>query len=86
IAQKAGIELNHIPFKGSADLMQAILGGHVMAAADSTGFIPHVQAGKLRVLNTWGAKRLAKLPDAPTLTELGLGIVQASPYGIGGPK
>ena len=86
IAQKAGIELNHIPFKGSADLMQAILGGHVMAAADSTGFIPHVQAGKLRVLNTWGAKRLAKLPDVPTLTELGLGIVQASPYGIGGPK
>ncbi|HWP18211.1 MAG TPA: tripartite tricarboxylate transporter substrate binding protein [Burkholderiaceae bacterium] len=86
IAQKVGIELNHIPFKGSADLMQAILGGHVMAAADSTGFVPHVHAGKLRALNTWGPKRLEKLPDVPTLTELGLGIVQASPYGLGAPK
>ncbi len=86
IAQKAGIQLNHIPYKGSADLMQAILGGHVMAAADSTGFAPHVASGKLRVLNTWGPKRLAKFPDVPTLNELGLDIVQASPYGLGGPK
>jgi tripartite-type tricarboxylate transporter receptor subunit TctC len=57
-----------------------------MAGADSTGFAPHVEAGKLRLLNTWGAKRLPRFPNAPTLTELGLGIVQASPYGIGGPK
>jgi tripartite-type tricarboxylate transporter receptor subunit TctC len=86
IAQRAGLELNHIPFKGSADLMQAILGGQIMAAADSTGFAPHVASGKLRVLNTWGEQRLPKFPDAPTLKELGLPIVQASPYGIGGPK
>lgn len=86
IAQKAGIELNHVPYRGSAPLMQDLLGGQLMAAADSTGFMPHVTAGKLRVLNTWGAKRLAKLPDVPTLKELGLDIVQASPYGIGAPK
>lgn len=86
IAQQAGLQLNHVPFKGSADLMQAILGGHIMAAADSTGFAPHVVAGKLRVLNTWGEQRLPKFPDVPTLKELGLPIVQASPYGIGGPK
>jgi tripartite-type tricarboxylate transporter receptor subunit TctC len=86
IAQQAGLQLNHVPFKGSADLMQAILGGHIMAAADSTGFAPHVAAGKLRVLNTWGEQRLPKFPDVPTLKELGLPIVQASPYGIGGPK
>jgi tripartite-type tricarboxylate transporter receptor subunit TctC len=86
VALKAGITLNHIPFKGSADLMTAILGGHVMAAADSTGFAPHVQSGKLRVLNTWGEQRLAKFADAPTLKELGLGIVQASPYGLAAPK
>ena len=49
-----------MPYKGSADLMQAILGGQIMAAADSTGFAPQVEAGKLRVLNTWGAERLAK--------------------------
>ena len=86
IAQRLGLELNHIPYKGSADMMQAILGGQIMAAADSTGFAPHVMSGRLRVLNTWGEKRLAKFPDAPTLTELGIPLVQASPYGIAGPR
>lgn len=86
IAQKLGIQLNHIPYKGSAELAQAITGGHIMAAADSTGFAPLVQAGKLRVLNTWGEKRLEKFPDAPTLKELGLDIVQNSPFGIGAPR
>ena len=86
VAQKLGIELLHIPYKGSADLMQATLGGQLMAAADSTGFAPQVEAGKLRVLNTWGAERLAKFPDAPTLKELGLNLVQNSPFGIGAPK
>ena len=86
IAQKLGIELLHVPYKGSADLMQATLGGQLMAAADSTGFAPQVEAGKLRVLNTWGAERLGKFPDAPTLKELGLDLVQNSPFGIGAPK
>jgi tripartite-type tricarboxylate transporter receptor subunit TctC len=86
IAQKLGLDLLHVPYKGSADLMQSIMGNNVMAAADSTGFAPQVQAGKLRVLNTWGAERLAKFPDAPTLKELGLDIVQNSPFGIGAPK
>jgi tripartite-type tricarboxylate transporter receptor subunit TctC len=86
IAQRLNIELNHIPYKGSADMMQAILGGQIMAAADSTGFAPHVASGRLRVLNTWGAQRLAKFPDVPTLTELGIPLVQASPYGLAGPR
>jgi tripartite-type tricarboxylate transporter receptor subunit TctC len=86
IAQKLGIQLNHIPYKGSADLAVAITGGHIMAAADSTGFAPLVQAGKIRVLNTWGEKRLDKFPDAPTLKELGLDVVQNSPFGIGAPR
>ena len=86
IAQKLGLQLLHVPYKGSADLMQSILGGNIMAAADSTGFAPQVEAGKLRVLNTWGAERLAKFPDAPTLKELGLDLVQNSPFGIGAPK
>ncbi len=86
IAQKLGIELLHVPYKGSADLMQSILGGNIMAAADSTGFAPQVEAGKLRVLNTWGSERLAKFPDAPTLKELGLDMVQNSPFGIAAPR
>jgi len=86
IAQKAGITLQHIPYKGSADLMLAVVSGQLMAAADSTGFAPQVAAGKLRVLNTWGDKRLDKFPDAPTLKELGYDIVQNSPFGLGAPR
>ncbi len=86
IAQQLGIQLQHVPYKGSADLAQAVLGNHLMAIADSTGFAPLVESGKLRVLNTWGEKRLAKFPDAPTLKELGIDIVQNSPFGIGAPK
>jgi len=86
VAQKAGIQLQHVPYKGSADLMLAVVSGQLMAAVDSTGFAPQVEAGKLRVLNTWGEKRLAKFPDAPTLKELGYDIVQNSPFGIGAPK
>ncbi|TAG33011.1 MAG: tripartite tricarboxylate transporter substrate binding protein, partial [Polaromonas sp.] len=78
IAQKLGLELLHVPYKGSADLMQSILGGNIMAAADSTGFAPQVESGKLRVLS--------KFPDAPTLKELGLGMVQNSPFGIAAPR
>ena len=86
IAQEQGLQLLHVPYKGSADLMQALMGGHIMSAADSTGFAPLVESGKLRVLNTWGEQRLAKFPDAPTLKELGLGLVQNSPFGIGAPR
>ena len=86
IAQTAGTQLQHVPHKASADLMLATVSGQLMAAADSTGFAPQVEAGKLRVLNTWGDKRLAKFPDAPTLKELGYDTVQNSPFGIGAPK
>lgn len=86
IAQQQGMELLHVPYKGSADLMQALMGGHIMSAADSTGFAPLVESGKLRVLNTWGEQRLAKFPQAPALKELGLGLVQNSPFGIGAPR
>jgi tripartite-type tricarboxylate transporter receptor subunit TctC len=84
-AAKAGIKLTHIPFKGSADLMQAILGGHIMAASDSTGWAPHVEAGKLRLLATYGSKRTTKWPNVPTLNELGFETVSDSPFGLGGP-
>jgi len=54
--------------------------------ADSTGFAPLVEAGKVRVLNTWGEKRLEKFPDVPTLRELGIDVVQNSPFGIAAPR
>ena len=84
-AVKAGIKLTHVPFKGSADLMTSILGGHIQAASDSTGWAPHVETGKLRLLATYGSKRTKKWPDVPTLAELGYDTVSDSPFGIAGP-
>jgi tripartite-type tricarboxylate transporter receptor subunit TctC len=86
IAWKQGIKWVHIPHKGNAPNMLAILGGQVNAAADATGWGPHVDAGKLRLLVTWGDRRTKRWPDVPTLQELGFGIVSNSPYGIAGPK
>jgi tripartite-type tricarboxylate transporter receptor subunit TctC len=84
-AQKAGIKLTHVPYKGSADLMTSLLGGHIMSASDSTGWAPHVEAGKLRLLATFGSKRTKKWPDVPTLAELGYDTVSDSPFGLAGP-
>lgn len=85
-AQKAGIQLTHIPFKGNAQSLQAIMGDHVMGVSDSTGWGPMVDAGKLRLLATYGSKRTTRWPDVPTLNELGYDTVSDSPYGVCGPK
>lgn len=85
-AHRAGIQLQHIPFKGFADGMQAMLGGHTMAHSDSTGWAPHVEAGTARLLATYGSKRAKRFPNAPTLNELGYETISDSPFGIGGPK
>jgi tripartite-type tricarboxylate transporter receptor subunit TctC len=85
-AQRAGIKLTGVPFKGNADNMQAILGGHTMAASDATGWAPHVASGKLRLLATYGSKRTKRWPDVPTLDELGYKTVSDSPFGVCGPK
>ncbi len=85
-AQRAGITLNHIPFKGNADNMQAVLGGHTMAASDATGWAPHVESGKLRLIATYGSKRTKRWPSVPTLDELGYKTVSDSPFGVCGPK
>jgi tripartite-type tricarboxylate transporter receptor subunit TctC len=85
-SQRAGIKLTHIPYKGNADGMAALLGGHVMSHSDSTGWAPHVDSGKVRLLATYGSKRTTKWPNVPTLQDLGYDTVSDSPFGIGGPK
>ena len=85
-AQRAGIKLTHVPFKGNAENMQAILGGHIMAASDATGWGPHVESGKLRLLATYGSKRTKRWPTVATLDELGYQTVSDSPFGVCGPK
>ena len=85
-ASKAGIQLTHIPFKGSSDGLQALLGGHINAHSDATGWAPHVDSGAMRLLATYGSKRTKRWPKVPTLNELGYDTVSDSPFGIGGPR
>jgi tripartite-type tricarboxylate transporter receptor subunit TctC len=75
-AADAGIKLLHVPYQGAGPAVVALLGGNVDAISSGPStVIQHVKAGKLRVLASWGDKRLASLPDVPTLTELGYPVV-----------
>jgi tripartite-type tricarboxylate transporter receptor subunit TctC len=86
IAEKRGLDWTHVPFRGAAENMQALLGGQIDAAAESSGWVQLVQDGKFRLLVTWGEERAKRFSEVPTLRETGIDIVSASPYGIAGPK
>ena len=84
LAQREGVKWVHVPYKGSAQSTAALMGGEVDAMAGTPPW-GMVEAGKVRVLNTWSASRPKRAPDAPTLKEL-YGIVANSPWGLAGPK
>jgi tripartite-type tricarboxylate transporter receptor subunit TctC len=86
LAENAHVQLTHVPFKGNADLQQALLGGHVSAQSDATGWDKFVDAGQMRLLLTFGEQRTKRWPSVPTAKELGYNVVSSSPYGIVGPK
>ena len=83
IAVKTGVQFLHVPFKGQADSAQALMGGHIMAQVDSTGWARQVDAGTFRLLATLGDRRTRW--NAPTVKELGIDTVSNSPYGLVGP-
>ena len=82
----AETDMLHIPFKGGADALQAVLGGHVDVLVDSSSWAPHVEAGKLNLLATWGEQRTSRFKDTPTLKDAGFNVVVDAPNGIGAPK
>ena len=86
VAANAKVNLVHVPYKGNADLQQALLGGHVQAQSDATGWDKFVDSGQMRLLVTFGDKRTKRWPDVPTAKDLGYGVVSSSPYGLVGPK
>jgi tripartite-type tricarboxylate transporter receptor subunit TctC len=68
----AGVKLVHVPFKGNAEGMNAILGGHVKVYfAQAAAVLQHVRAGTLRAIAVTTEARIATLPDVPTIAELG---------------
>jgi tripartite-type tricarboxylate transporter receptor subunit TctC len=68
-----GVDLVHVPYKGSAPMVTDLLGGHVHVAFDNTpNVLPQVKAGKLRALAITSATRSAMVPDVPTVAEAGV--------------
>ena len=86
VSMKTGVQFLHVPFKGNADSTQALLGGHIMAQSDSSGWGRFVDAGQFRLLATFGTQRTKRWPSVPTANDLGLNMVYSSPYGIVGPR
>jgi tripartite-type tricarboxylate transporter receptor subunit TctC len=85
-ASIAGFSPNAVPYKGSAEILQAILSDQVPVMSGTTEFLPHVQSGKLRFLATLGRSRNKAFPDVPTVKESGWDTINESPFGFGGPK
>jgi tripartite-type tricarboxylate transporter receptor subunit TctC len=71
-AQAAGIQLLHVPYNGGGPAMKAGLANEVMFTVQSPGVAdPHVRSGKMRLLGSWGGKRIPSLPELPTMKEQG---------------
>ena len=85
IAKKEGLKWVHVPYKGAAPALTALLGGHVDACSAGIGYQPHVIAGAVRVLADHGRKRQTAFPDVPTLMELGYDFYNDTVHAILGP-
>ena len=78
---RAGTDVQHIPYKGTGPALNDLLGGQVaMSFTDVLTALPHIQAGKLRVLGVTSANRSRVLADVPTLAEQGLKDFDASVF------
>jgi tripartite-type tricarboxylate transporter receptor subunit TctC len=85
-AEKAGVKMNHIGYKGTAQALTDLFGGQIAAFMGTlSDAVPHHKAGKLRTVATSGPKRAAELPDVPTFRELGYDIEGAGWYAAYGP-
>ncbi|WP_434063933.1 Bug family tripartite tricarboxylate transporter substrate binding protein [Roseateles violae] len=81
LEQQAGIEMIHVPYKGTGPTLQDLLGGQLdMSFGTPPPFMPHVQAGKLRALAVTGKSRLPSLPNVPTAAEAGLPKLDATSW------
>ena len=80
----AGAEMVHVPYKGLAPALTDLLSGQVQLMFSSVvAILPHIRAGKLRALAITGEKRMASLPEVPTVAESGFpGFEASSWYGI----
>ena len=78
LKRDTGIEMTHVPFKGAAPLKQELLAGRLHLGGDQlSSSLGDIKAGKLRALATNASKRIAELPDVPTVREQGFPVLEA---------
>lgn len=86
-ASAAGIELTHVSYRGAAPAMTALYAGEIdMVFSSTVETLPHVQAGRARLLGVATPRRLPALPDAPAINEIVPGYVALNWYAIAGPR
>jgi tripartite-type tricarboxylate transporter receptor subunit TctC len=80
----SGVDIVHVPYRGGSPSINDLVGGQVQMTFEGTSvLVPLIQAGKLRALATTSAKRIAELPDLPTMAESGFpGFVSTSWTGL----
>jgi tripartite-type tricarboxylate transporter receptor subunit TctC len=83
----AKLQMNHVPYKGSAPAISDLLGGHIPMMFDSTiAIMPHIKSGKVKAIAVTGAQRSPLMPDVPTFAEAGVaGIESYAWYGMFAP-
>lgn len=86
VEQATGAKFTHVPYKGGAEWMQALMGGEIQFIADAAQWAPFVDDGKCRILAFATEQRIPRYKDVPTMIELGVKVVGQSPYGLVGPK
>jgi len=84
LKQAAHIDVAHVPYKGTGPMITDLLGGQTQATfTGATPLMPHIKQGKLRAIAVGSAKRIAALPDVPTVAEAGIAGFETSQwYGI----
>jgi len=81
LSKESGVELRHVPYRGSAPGIQDLLGGQVTAFSSPVGdYIAHARAGRLRILATSGATRSRFTPEVPTYTEQGFKALELTEW------